>query len=275
MKTKKTQDYLTAALQEDSDSYFFAAKHINVNCESHVNYSMEIVICEKGRLNMVVGGKEYLLNEGEAVFVGPFETHSFASVFDNESRVIVFSPKYVKDFFEYIKHNVYENSSFVVSDSVLSFIKEIVSDDDFYGDKISNPAILWPLCYEIINKLNFTPGKKNFEDELLNALSFINQHYTEKINLTDVAKAVGIHAVTLSKKLNDHAKTSFNAYVNFKRCSLAAKLISNQGVSCSEAAFQAGFGSIRNFNRTFLSVYGITPTDYKNNPDISLFNYYH
>ena len=275
MKTLKDTEKLEVDLNEDSDDYFFCAAHVNVNCESHVNYSMEIVICEEGSLNMVISGKEYVLNKGNAVFIAPFETHSFISVNSNKCRVIVFSPKYVKDFFEYIKHNVYENSSFVVSDSVLSFIKEIVSDDDFYGDKISNPAILWPLCYEIINKLNFTPGKKNFEDELLNALSFINQHYTEKINLTDVAKAVGIHAVTLSKKLNDHAKTSFNAYVNFKRCSLAAKLISNQGVSCSEAAFQAGFGSIRNFNRTFLSVYGITPTDYKNNPDISLFNYYH
>ena len=73
MKTLKDTEKLEVNLNEDSDDYFFCAAHVNVNCESHVNYSMEIVICEKGRLNMVVGGKEYILKESEAVFISPFK----------------------------------------------------------------------------------------------------------------------------------------------------------------------------------------------------------
>lgn len=275
MKNQKTPDYITNIMSEDSDSYFFAAKHINVNCESHVNYSMEIVICEKGKLNIVVGGKDYILNKGEAVFVGPFETHSFASVFDNESRVIVFSPKYVADFFEFIKKHTYESCLFKVSNEVLNHILKIIDDDKYCGDKISIPAILWPLCNDIVSKLNFTEGNNKFEDELLNALSYINQHFTEKITLSDVSKAVGLHHVTLSKKLNEHAKTSFNTYLNYKRCTLAAKLILNNNVSCTEASFQAGFGSIRSFNRIFLDIFKVTPTEFKNDPNKFTNTFYH
>jgi len=124
-------------------------------------------------------------------------------------------------------------------------------------------------------KLRFTERETSLDNTFLKACEFINKHFNEKLTLETVAKEIGIHPVTLSRKFTDHAKMSFVSYLNYQRCTFAAGLIENNDVSISEIAFLAGFGSIRNFNRIFRSIYGVTPTDFKNNHESSLIKYYH
>ena len=262
-------------ITEDSEYYFSAVTSIDTTSPSHGNYSMEIVICYEGVLNMVINGKEYELKKNQAVFIRPYELHSFITKQYNKSKIIVFSPSFVSDFFDFTKNNTYDSCCFEVSDDLLAYYARILSEERCVGNNIIIPAILWPLCFEIKNKLKFRPGKYDLEDTLSKALSYINQHFKENITLKSVAKAVGIHQVTLSRKLNDIVKKSFSDYLNMKRCTYAAQLMETGKVSCTTASIQAGFGSIRSFNRTFLNIFGVTPSEFKNNPNIIQFKLYH
>lgn len=260
---------------EDTQQYFNFAIHENVYCTTHVNYSMEIIIVKKGVLSMIVGGKEYEITEGNAVFVQPYEPHSFISKEDNICAVFVFAPDLVPSFNEFIRFNEKSECLFKPGENLLKLVNDYFPEDCHNADTLKIQAVLFPLCYEIKTKLSFSNRKTAFDDTILKAFNFINKHFSEKITLEAVAKEVGIHPVTLSRKFTEIAKISFVNYLNYQRCTFAASLIEKQDVSFSEIAFSAGFGSIRNFNRIFQSVYGITPTDFKNNPESTIFKYYH
>ena len=82
---------------------FASARHINVECSTHMHANMEIIIVNNGRLKMTVRGADYSINKGYGVFVPPFETHSFHSAEENECHVIMFS----KSLFGFASCNVY------------------------------------------------------------------------------------------------------------------------------------------------------------------------
>jgi AraC-like DNA-binding protein len=59
----------------------------------------------------------------------------------------------------------------------------------------------------------------------------------------------------------------FSNFLAALRCANAASMLTdydNQHKSIAEIAFESGFTSIRNFNRTFKKFHGITPRELKN-----------
>ena len=275
MKQKNVPEYKHSVSPEDSQHYFACSVHRNVDAILHVNFSMEIVIVDEGKLHVKIGNNEYDINAGQAVFVQPFEAHSFLSKEDNLSRVIVFSADLAEEFFEFIKSHSHKGCLFDVSEDVLSFVRRVMPENADEIDNMHAKAILAPLCYEITEKLCFEESDDNFEDVFLKALQYINRHFPEKLSLNTVAKEVGIHPVTLSRKFTHNANMSFNSYLNYQRCSYAAMLIEKSGVSFTDAAYASGFGSIRSFNRVFLERYGVTPSEFKHCPEKIRDKFYH
>jgi AraC-like DNA-binding protein len=88
-------------------------------------------------------------------------------------------------------------------------------------------------------------------------------HFADDINLCDVARAVGQHPSTLSKAFSGKTGIKFNFYLQYIRCSHAARMLQSSDVSITEAALSSGFGSIRSFNRAFKIIYDITPSQYR------------
>ena len=94
-------------------------------------------------------------------------------------------------------------------------------------------------------------------------LGYIDAHFREELTLETVARAVGVHPVTLSKSFSKLAGVGFHDYLQYSRCSYAANLIRTSELNLSEIAYESGFGSIRSFNRAFRTVFRVTPTQYR------------
>ena len=93
-------------LQENELYLFTSARHTDVECVLHINIYAEIVIVTSGVLNMTVGNNEYSISQGDAVFITPFEPHSFHSQSPNKCHVLMFSKELVPYFFEFLKNQV-------------------------------------------------------------------------------------------------------------------------------------------------------------------------
>jgi transcriptional regulator GlxA family with amidase domain len=124
-------------------------------------------------------------------------------------------------------------------------------------------AILAPICYEITQKCEFTLRSRPLEDVMSSVLAYMNSHFTEDLTLESVAHATALHPVTLSKMFSKRAGINFNFYLQYLRSSYAASLIKAEDLTFTEIAYMAGFGCIRSFNRAFVNIYGITPTEYR------------
>ena len=260
----------------DNKLYHFKAnKYKNVNCRIHENLNMEFVIVLSGVLDILIGNKKYEVKPAQVAFIQPFERHSYTSNQDNESIILVFSNEFVECFYNYLKNHRNTKSVFDMSPDMFEFITKFINEWGKTNSDVLAQAILAPICYEAKEKLDFVEGKNRLDDTLLCALEYINQHFDDDITLDGVAKSVGVHPVTLSKKFGEYIKISFKSYVNYQRCCYALKMMIVNGTSCSDAAYSAGFGSIRSFNRVFLDIYGVTPSEFKQSPEKIEQHFYH
>ncbi len=123
----------------------------------------------------------------------------------------------------------------------------------------------------IIEKINEMNGiilmgdeRMSKEQNLLEALTFIEDHIEEDLSLYDLAQVVGYsvpHFFRLFKRLTGD---TVGEYIERRRITKAAIELRNSSKSIGELAFQFGFESHDVFTRAFRRVYGMTPSKYRN-----------
>lgn len=242
---------------------FASERHVNVECVVHIHATMEIILVNEGTLHMTVSGKEYDICAGQGIFVPPFETHRFHSEKPNRCHVLMFSRALVGYFFEFVKGKVPVSHRFAVSGASMRLAEELLPHVSNTADYIRAEAVLSPLCYDVWRGCAFEERKVPFDDTVARILEYMDEHLCEELTLERVARAVGVHPVTVSKMFSKHAGVGFQYYLQYQRCTHAATLVKSTDKSFARIAYDSGFGSIRSFNRAFLKIYGVTPTQYR------------
>jgi AraC-like DNA-binding protein/ligand-binding sensor protein len=95
------------------------------------------------------------------------------------------------------------------------------------------------------------------------ARAFIAEHYAEEIALTDVARAVNTSPFYFCKLFKTATGLTFTDYLARVRVETVKQILLNPHKRVSEAAYEAGFQSLSQFNRVFRRVAGESPTVYR------------
>ena len=95
------------------------------------------------------------------------------------------------------------------------------------------------------------------------ARAFINAHYVEGLTQARVARAVNSSASYFSKCFKDATGMSFVDYIGRVRVEQAKNLLQNPGNRISTIAFEVGFQSVSQFNRTFKKITGRSPKRFR------------
>ena len=95
------------------------------------------------------------------------------------------------------------------------------------------------------------------------ARAFITEHLGEALTLNQVAHAANMSAFYFCKVFKAATGLTFTNYVARARIEKTKQLLLNPHVRISEAAYEAGFQSLSQFNRIFRRVVGEAPTTYR------------
>ena len=95
------------------------------------------------------------------------------------------------------------------------------------------------------------------------ALSYIEQHYKEKLQLTDVAEKVYVSHWHLSKLLNSTGK-SFSDVLNEVRIENAKELMEDSSLHIADISDRVGFADTAHFSRVFKKYTGMSANEYRN-----------
>lgn len=107
----------------------------------------------------------------------------------------------------------------------------------------------------------------NLEPPLvLKAREYIEKHKTEELSLADVAKAAGASVFHFCKVFRKATGLKFTDYVARARLEDARNRLLNPNLRISEIAYDVGFQSLAQFNRTFRRVFGQSPTEFRARP---------
>ena len=95
------------------------------------------------------------------------------------------------------------------------------------------------------------------------AREFIMKHLTESMFLDDVARYAGVSPFHFCKIFKKHTGHTFTSFVNHARVEHAKKLLMKPRYCVTDVAFDAGFHSLSQFNRSFRRVTSKSPTEYR------------
>jgi xylan 1,4-beta-xylosidase len=105
-------------------------------------------------------------------------------------------------------------------------------------------------------------------DRIKRITGYIQEHYAEKIRLTDLANSAAyINPYYLSHFFKEKIGVSFLEYLNFVRLKNAAEYLSGKQAKITDIALECGFGSVKAFNGAFKKQYGVTPRVYRKSWD--------
>lgn len=97
-----------------------------------------------------------------------------------------------------------------------------------------------------------------------NALAYIQEHYREKLTLTDVAERIYVSQWHLSKLLNKHTGHTFSELLNNVRIEEAKGLLKDPALRIGDIAEEVGFLDMAHFSRVFKKMTGVSANQYRN-----------
>lgn len=95
------------------------------------------------------------------------------------------------------------------------------------------------------------------------ARAFIADHQGEEISLAAVAQAANMSAFYFCKIFKKSTGLTFTEYLARVRVEIVKQLLLNPHKRVSEAAYEAGFQSLSQFNRVFRRIAGEAPSTYR------------
>ena len=97
------------------------------------------------------------------------------------------------------------------------------------------------------------------------AIECIEKRFCEEFSREDVARELGVNPDYLGKVFKAHIGRSIHDYTNEVRVKWALEELKNTDRRVIDVAFDAGFESLRTFNRSFYRVTGESPKKYRQN----------
>ena len=145
-------------------------------------------------------------------------------------------------------HEAWEKNPFIPPEKYNAIVRLLT----FFADQLS------ALSNQLVTE------KNNAEPPLvLKAREYIDKHKTEELSLANVAKAAGASVFHFCKIFHKTTGLKFTDYVARVRLEDARTRLLNPNLRISEIAYDVGFQSLTQFNRTFKRVFGQSPSDFR------------
>lgn len=117
--------------------------------------------------------------------------------------------------------------------------------------------------FELLHKSPYkNPYKQKNQNRLRKIHAFLEERYTTKINLYEIASHCSLSKEAFCRYFKKETGATFFTFLNQYRVSQAKRLLLS-GHSVTEACYATGFESLSYFNRVFKKVVEENPSDFK------------
>ncbi len=261
--------------------YALLSNYPNYRCFSHWHDAVEFIVILHGSMLYNINGEIIPLQKGEGIFVNSRQLHfGFSKQTECHFLCILLhpllfcispameqqfvSPMIQNEQMPYIKL-LKQNIAHV---EIMQKLKQIydVRHSPTAPLKIQSAfSAIWAMLYNE-NEQKIICNKKISTGDitaLKHMVTFIQQHYYEKISLYDIAKSGAVGQSKCCKLFRSYINQTPNAYLISYRLNQSTKLLCNTDKSISDIAFDVGFHGASYYSETFRKWFGISPTEYK------------
>jgi len=262
---------------------YFDVGYLKKHLPKHKHYAYEIIFMLAGELSYFVHDRTYRLREGNILFINTNDLHQNLTVDSSKYQAIMI--RFSKDFLQT------HNDNMVNSDFLYSFynhtralalveeekrtLKEICQAmiEEF---ELRLPDHLF-CCHALLTQLLIRSKRvmlmreKSSEIEhpsylhmkISKVAGYLNSHYMEPVTLDKISGLFHISPYYLSRNFKKITGFSLVEFLNLTRINIAKALLADSTLKITQIADKVGFSSITHFGRTFKTIVGVSPKNYR------------
>lgn len=110
-------------------------------------------------------------------------------------------------------------------------------------------------------KIDYGKEKK----KILEAEEYIRENYTKDLNMATVSNYIQMNYSMFSYAFKQYTGKNFVNYLRDLRMEEAKKLLRETDVRINEISLRVGYANPKHFMKTFKGLYGVSPSDFRNN----------
>ena len=250
----------------------------------HLHLEWELTWVVDGILSIRVEDNEYCMNKGDIILLPPSIVHEFNAKTANATFLCLQMTAEFLNLPTGITAESLFPTKFLKENQILSAKKMLIQIADNYFTRLPLYQMFCAgQCNLLFHKLlgnmpirmmssEELATQRRRNDRVNRIITYVEEHYAEKITLSDFAKKEGVTMNYLSHFVKDSLNQSFQSYVNLVRYHAACKLISTQKFKMKEIYKLTGFSDYKYFSNTFKSHCGLTPEEFSKTDISNNFN---
>jgi len=251
----------------------------------HWHEELEFSYVTAGTLRVSVSGHSYVFRQGEGFYINTnvlhsmesadpmtpvtWDSHMFHAVFLGGVYRSIFETKYMDPVLKNRKVELVEFRGETDDQRRLLHLLQQVSreQDDEYREFLTRNTFsqIWLLLMREITALEKSASflKPVSQERIQIMLSFIHQHYREKLTLDQIAAAAMVSKRECLRCFQTCIQKTPFAYLIDYRIQMAERLLSSSALSITQIALETGFSNSAYFTKIFKEQRGITPSQYR------------
>lgn len=252
----------------------------------HWHEDIEFLMPVSGHITYRINEKEYVIHEGQAIFVNSKQMHFGYSADQTDchyicivfkTSLIASNPELYTKYIAPVTESYTINGMLITGETptertLLSLLNDIYH---FYCEKkdcyelyaINSLTALWISLYELTktHHTTFSYDSRSISDIITQKqmVQFIQEHFSEKISLTDIASSGNISRTKCCQLFQKYLNLTPNDYLTQYRLEQSMKLLRTTSMSATEIALSCGFNSSSYFSETFKRYKGCSPSEFR------------
>ena len=251
----------------------------------HWHEELEFLFITKGILRFMVGKSNCIARPGDVLMIRPNQLHSAVTLSDHGVEFYAalihydFLAGMINDAVQqkYIRPLFFSEAGFLHhlpaetgrETGILPLLEEICTAyrEEAPAYELHIKSMVWTLLYKTILWASEQPEPSAYDSvnmvRMKQAVRYIEQNYTQKISLEDIAGALHISVGHFCRLFGENTGATFVEYLNSYRVSEAARRIVGSDKRITDIALECGFGNINYFTTIFKRNFSCTPSIYR------------
>lgn len=250
----------------------------------HWHAEMQFCLVTKGEVRFYVNYEAFVISAGDGLFINAGQLHRAEDYQDTGGTYICIDvhPNFITGFaesrintkyvFPYVGNNAVSHCVLQREEAwqrrVLTGMAEIGAayEGKENGYELQLYAKITEIWKEmVLSHLIRFPLKQadGCEGPLKSVLSYIHEHYNEKIELEMIAREVNMSKSACCRKFKKDMNLTVFEYLNNYRLTMSAYFLESTNDSITEIAYKCGFAGTSYFIARFKERKGMSPTKYR------------
>ncbi len=259
----KMYDYEISRDSQALPSFWYS---LNNSCAPHFHSALELVYVRNGIMEATLNGKFYSVQNGELLLVPSYAVHRYLTPIKSDTLVMIIPLSYIPAFQKILagkNFSLCHISDKSLNKEVARCMRRCCELQQKAPDSMAIRGYIHVILALLTENIQLEDMSAKDDDALIrNILSYLNKNYKNSLSLKSISEEFGYSSSRFSHIFNKHVGCSISEYVNALRCRQVAGMLLDGEKSITQAAMNAGFNSMRTFYRSFMHVFGVSPSKY-------------